>query len=262
LIRISPLFVAILLVHALALYWLAMATRFVPPPPGAVEIPVQVDFIFRKRPSSMPQLRADTPLRSSRSVSPESPRNNPADPVEMRKQRIQASITPSITLINKDGSISLPEHVRDEFLDNVDDREFDVQQKGLDDMDKLLRRPIALEYQTTRFDKDWQGDKLPLARILEEAVAKSTVRVKIPIPGRPGAYLRCGLAVLALGGGCGFTANDDGYFVRGDDPDTLSPEEDLQCKAWWDLIVSAKTQTLWRKTRQLYEQECNKPLAK
>lgn len=260
-IRISPLFVVILLVHALALYWLATATRFVAPP-GAVEMPVQVDFVLRRRPSTVPPRQADPPVSASRSVNPARPRKTPVDAIEPRKQRTESPVSSTLTLINKDGSISLPEHVREAFLDNVEDREFDVQQNGLDDMEKLLHRPVALEYQTTRFDKDWQGDKLPVARILEEAVAKSTVRVKIPIPGRPGAYLRCGLAILALGGGCGFTANDDGYFVRGDDPDTLSPEEDLQCKAWWDLIVSAKTQALWRKTRQLYEQECKKPLAK
>jgi hypothetical protein len=68
--------------------------------------------------------------------------------------------------------------------------------------------------------------------------------------------------VLAASGGCGFTANDDGYFVPRDDPDTLSPLEEKQCQAWWGLIVSAKTQTEWRRTRRLYEQECQKPAAK
>jgi hypothetical protein len=70
------------------------------------------------------------------------------------------------------------------------------------------------------------------------------------------------LMVLAATGGCGFTANDDGYFVARDDPDTLSPEEELQCRVWWDLIVSSKTQGEWRRTRRLYEQECQKPLSK
>jgi hypothetical protein len=165
-------------------------------------------------------------------------------------------------LINKDGSIILPTQTRDAFLDAIDDREFAVQRDGLDAMEKLLDRPVALEYNATVFEAGWQGDKPRLSRILEEAVSKSTVRVKIPIPGRPGAYLRCGIAILAMGGSCGFTANDDGYYVRGDDPDTLSREEDRQCKAWWDLIVAAKTQALWRKTKQLYQQECEKPLAK
>ena len=52
----------------------------------------------------------------------------------------------------------------------------------------------------------------------------------------------------------------DGSFVLPDDPNTLSPEEDKQCQAWWDLIVSSKTQGEWRRTRTLYDQECRKPL--
>ena len=91
-------------------------------------------------------------------------------------------------------------------------------------MDALLKRPVALEYRATRFEADWQGDRPRLERVLETAVEKTTATVKIPVPGRPGAFLQCKLAVLAAAGGCGFTANDDGYFVAKDDPATLSPE--------------------------------------
>ena len=153
----------------------------------------------------------------------------------------------------------MPQRALEEFLRNGQARDFDVQRPGLDDMDALLKRPVALEYRATRFNADWQGDRLRLQRVLETAVEKTTATVKIPIPGRPGAFLQCKLAVLPAGGACGFTANDDGYFVAGDDPATLSPDEDRQCRAWWDLIVSAKTQAVWRRTRMLYEQECRKP---
>ncbi len=161
-----------------------------------------------------------------------------------------------------DGRVWIPQSAKDEFLTYGQSRQFDIQRDGLDDMEELLKRPVVLDYRSTRFDEAWQGDKPRLTRLLETAVEKTTATVKIPISGRPGAHLQCKLMVLAATGGCGFTANDDGYFVARDDPDTLSPEEERQCQAWWDLIVSAKTQSEWRRTRSLYGQECLKPLAK
>ncbi|MFZ9347745.1 MAG: hypothetical protein ACO25T_01900 [Arenimonas sp.] len=168
----------------------------------------------------------------------------------------------ALRIVDGEGRVWIPQAAKDEFLGNGQSRQFDIQRDGLDDMDALLRRPVVLDYRSTRFDAVWQGDKPRLTRVLEAAVEKTTATVKIPIPGRPGAHLQCKLMVLAASGGCGFTANDDGYFVARDDPDTLSPEEERQCQAWWGLIVSAKTQGEWRRTRNLYEQECRKPAAK
>lgn len=251
------LLAAIILAHALGLYWLALATRYTPPD-AIIDVPIQVDFIVRERKAAPEPQKTAAPQNTSNARRPA------IRPTERKAPVKQAATEPSstLTLINKDGSLILPDQTREQFLSDIEDRQFDFQKKGLDDMDKLLRRPQALEYRATVFDKGWQGDRPPLERLLEQAVRKSSVNIKIPVPGRPGAYLRCSIAVLALGGGCGFTANDDGYFVRADDPDTLSPEEDRQCAAWWDLIASAKTQALWRKTRKLYDQECLKPLAK
>jgi hypothetical protein len=248
-------------VHLLGFYWLDHATRYMPLQRTESSV-LLIDFITREILPEQPE-----PVRI---ISTQVKQVDIAKPIKrIQKTKIKSSTTLSeriepstLTLINKDGSIFLPQQTRDAFLNDIEKREFDVQRKGLDDMQELLDRPVALEYKASVFEKDWQGDKLRLDRILEKAVEKTTVKVKIPIPGRPGAYLRCGIAVLAMGGSCGFTANDDGYFVRDDDPNTLSPEEDQQCKAWWDLIVSAKTQALWRKTKKLYQQECEKPLAK
>ncbi len=255
----NALLAIIVLGHIAALYFLDLATRYTPSTPAA-DSALLVDFIVREL-SPVQPVRLD-PATLAKAENPP-PQNRilreKNQAYVAQRERIDA---PALTLINKDGSIILPTQTREEFLNAIDDREFAVQRDGLDAMEKLLDRPVALEYKSTVFEGDWQGDKPPLERILEQAVEKSTVRIKIPIPGRPGAYLRCGIAILAMGGSCGFTANDDGYYVRGDDPDTLSPEEDRQCKAWWDLIVSAKTQALWRKTKQLYQQECEKPLAK
>ena len=254
----SILLILVVFGHLLGFYWLDIATRNVPLP-RTESSALLIDFITR-----------ETPPEPVRIISTQAEQVDVAKPLKrIRKINTIAStvpservVTPTLTLINKDGSILLPQKTRDAFLNDVEKREFDVQHKGLDDMQKLLHRPVALEYKSTVFGGDWQGDRPRLERVLAEAVEKSTVRLKIPIPGRPGAYLRCDMAILVMGGSCGFTANDDGYFVRDDDPNTLSVEEDLQCKAWWDLIVSAKTQALWRKTKKLYQQECEKPLAK
>uniref|UniRef100_UPI0025D9A7E2 hypothetical protein n=1 Tax=Arenimonas sp. TaxID=1872635 RepID=UPI0025D9A7E2 len=57
--------------------------------------------------------------------------------------------------------------------------------------------------------------------------------------------------------------NNDGYVVNaGDDPDTLSAEEQRQCALWWERIVGPGSQEEWRRTRALYERECRKPPAK
>ena len=254
----SILLILVVFGHLLGFYWLDNATRYVSLQPIS-DSALLVDFIVR-----------ETPPEPVRIISTQAEQVDVAKPLKrIRKINTIAStvpservVTPTLTLINKDGSILLPQKTRDAFLNDVEKREFDVQHKGLDDMQKLLHRPVALEYKSTVFEGDWQGDRPRLERVLEKAIEKTTVKVKIPVPGRPGAYLRCGIVILAMGGGCGFTANDDGYFVRDDDPNTLSVEEDLQCKAWWDLIVLAKTQALWRKTKKLYQQECEKPLAK
>ena len=71
-----------------------------------------------------------------------------------------------------------------------------------------------------------------------------------------------GVIVLAMGGGCGFRDNNFGQYVELNDPKTLNPQEEKQCAAWWDRIVGAETQAVWRETRALYEFNCLKPLEK
>jgi hypothetical protein len=254
------IFVLVLLGHGLALWCLAVLTQFKPLLARSAQSSIQIEFITRPKPSSV-----EAPIETRRAPqnSQATPRRSPTTtsrpvPVPEKPSRID---TP-LKVLTADGRVWIPQEATDAFLQHGQHKEFDAQRPGLDDMKKLLDRPIALEYKSTRFDVDWQGDRPRLERILEKAVEKSTATVKIPIPGRPGAYLRCGIAILALGGGCGFTANDDGYYVKADDPETLSPLEERQCQAWWDLIVSAKTQDIWRKTRDLYERECRKPLDK
>jgi hypothetical protein len=253
------IFALVLFGHGLALWYLAVLTQF-KPPPRAEQTSIQVQFITLPKPKQLAIALPTAPAAKNPSAAVNRKTAVAAKPVVVPEKPRPSDVP--LKAISADGRVWIPEAARDEFLQHGQNKQFQVQRPGLDDMKKLIDRPIALEYKSTRFDADWQGDRPRLERILEKAVEKSTATVKIPIPGRPGAYLRCSIAVLALGGSCGFTANDDGYYVKADDPETLSPQEDKQCQAWWDLIVSATTQDIWRKTRDLYERECRKPLAK
>ena len=89
---------------------------------------------------------------------------------------------------------------------------------------------------------------------------KTTKEIRVPVPGRAGSTMVCHVSLLALGGSCGVLTPGSDYVGPVDDPDTLSPEEDRQCQAWWEQIVGATTQDAWRKTRKLYEAQCRKPL--
>jgi hypothetical protein len=169
-----------------------------------------------------------------------------------------------VDLFNDDGSV----HVPDDVLANLaklrsDDRQFDFQIPGLRQADALLVHRKPLEYTATRFDKDWRPNQDLLTDVLTRAVEATTKEVKIPIPGDPRHHVICRISLLAMGGGCGVARNgEDGDVLPGhDDPNTLSAEEDRACQAWWERIISAKTQDEWRQTRHLYDQECRKPLA-
>lgn len=167
-------------------------------------------------------------------------------------------------LYNPDGSIALPEQVSEDLAQSAgDDRNFGFRQPGIEEAGKFMQRRRVLDYEPTRFDKSFRPTDDLLTELLERAVEASTLSIDIPIPGSPGSKVRCQLVVLAAGGSCGIVNNNDGLVVNaGDDPATLSPEEDRQCQAWWDRIVGATRQDTWRQTRALYEFHCRKPLAK
>jgi hypothetical protein len=259
LIARALLFGLILAGHLGFLFWLDASTRYVIQKQDWQTRTV-VEFVTRKPPA------LQLPLGESIAKDAGRTSKRTATAPSLNKEPVKSPVEPddnaALRIVDGEGRLWIPQASKDEFLKNGQSRQFDIQRDGLDDMEALLKRPVVLDYRSTRFDEAWQGDKPRITRVLEAAVEKTTATVKIPIPGRPGAFLQCSLMVLAASGGCGFTANDDGYFVPRDDPDTLSPLEEKQCQAWWDLIVSAKTQTEWRRTRRLYEQECQKPAAK
>ena len=168
----------------------------------------------------------------------------------------------SLSLYNPDGSLALPDEVREQIAESGgDDRRFGFRQPGLEESAEFMKRRKVLEYEPTRFDAAWRPNSDVLTELLERAVEASTMYVDIPIPGSPGSKLRCGVVLLAAGGGCGIVnANDNDAVVNaGDDPNTLSPEEQRQCDQWWEQIVDPQSHAAWRRTRALYEIECRKP---
>lgn len=217
------------------------------PPPVAAQPDLEVRSTTQVVPPSRarpvrkrPRIQSDTPLQAL-----------PSPPAE--KSRLE--------LYGADGRLKVP----DDMLDQIDrkygdKRVFSYQVPRLDDAKKELYRNPAITYEKTRFDEYWKPDQDLLTGLLTEMVEKTTKQIKIPVPGRPDSKMVCTISLLALGGGCGLLTNGSDYVGPVDDPDTLSPEEDRQCKAWWDQIVGASTQDVWRKTRKLYEAQCRKPL--
>jgi hypothetical protein len=168
---------------------------------------------------------------------------------------------PQLKLYNPDGSLHLPA----DLMDNMDrqfgdKRQFSYQVPHLDDARKYFARNPALVYEKTRFDQYWTPDDNALGSILRKAVEATTREVKVKVPGTNGTYVVCKVSILALGGGCGVLTNGADWNGPQDDPATLNPEEARQCAAWWEQIVGAKTQDAWRRTKQMYERECRKPI--
>lgn len=168
-----------------------------------------------------------------------------------------------LKLYNADGSLDLPADVVAKLGETTrGDREFGYQMPGLEEAGRFMQRQPVLVYEPTKFDRYWIPEKDILTSLLEKAVEASTGTVEIPVPGSPGTKLVCTVSVLAMGGGCGFRDNNFGQVVELNDPNTLNPLEEKQCAAWWDRIVGAGSQAVWRETRALYEFNCLKPLEK
>ena len=168
-----------------------------------------------------------------------------------------------LKLYNADGSLDLPDDVVAKLSETTSgDREFGYQMPGLEESGRFMKRQPVLVYEPTKFDQYWIPEKDILTSLLEKAVQASTATVEIPVPGSPGTKLVCTVSVLAMGGGCGFRDNNFGQVVELNDPKTLNPQEEKQCAAWWDRIVGAGSQAVWRETRALYEFNCLKPLEK
>jgi hypothetical protein len=223
-----------------------------PPPPPMQVVPNETITIRRPQPTSSPGSR----VRPTRSTGPR--------PTDAPMQVVEAPPPRKLQLYNPDGSLRVPDDMLDELDKQFGDkRRFSYEIPHYDDAKKYFDRNPALVYEKTRFDESWAPDNGALTSLLEKAVEKTTKQVKVKVPGMNGSsHVVCTVAVLALSGTCRVITNGADWNGPQDDPDTLSPEEDRQCAAWWQKIIDAKTQDVWRATKELYEAECRKPLAR
>ncbi|MEO8003186.1 MAG: hypothetical protein ABI644_15050, partial [Arenimonas sp.] len=153
-----------------------------------------------------------------------------------------------LSIYDDTGRVRVPVDFIEKFDEtNLATKRFDFQNPDLELAGTWLKRPPpAIAFNPTQFDQAWKPDQSILGELLDKAVEKTTKEIKIPVPGNPTVKLVCKVSVLALGGGCGFVPN--GGYGRvipdnEDDPDTLSPEEDRQCQAWWEKISNTKSQS-------------------
>lgn len=225
------------------------ATAPAPPPPSpsprrAATRPVQVST---PRATSRPAAQVAPPSDTALQAVEVAPRVPPIDATSART-----------TLFDDTGRIVVPDAAIEELRRNVsDDRVFDYQIAGLAKAATAFDRASPLVYEPSRFEAGMRPTQDMLTELLDRAVAATTMSISIPIPGDPHRRIECKVAVLAMGGGCGMTGFTG--FVEEDDPDTLNPEEEAQCAAWWEKITTATQQQAWLQTRKLYDANCRKP---
>jgi len=196
-------------------------------------------------PASSPALSTIVPIDAPRTVVP-------AATVEPRAADTLPSIAdapaPAARLFLPDGSVALPAAaIADLHAVESEKRAFDYMTPGLAGAASAFTRRQALTYAPTRFDSAWTGSRslgdeifIPIAEALTFENEKKSFRCSVLPP-------RCswGLVVEA---------------VELDDPTTLNPNENAQCRALWDAIVAATDQGDWLKRRARFDIECRKPL--
>ena len=260
----------ILLLHLLAALALLQILAHRDPP--ADESVMVVSFIDRPPPKrQVDAAPAEAPARTPMVPDPAVPRPAPTrmDPRSARRPE-KAQVAPAAVSIKREsrpidfysteGRVRVPDDMLEQIDRQVGDtRVFSYQVPRMDDAEKLLHRNPPISYQSTRFDQYWKPDQDMLTDLLTQLVEKTTKEIRIPVPGNPGSTMICQVSLLALGGGCGVLTNGADYVGPVDDPDTLDAEENRQCQAWWQQIIGARTQEIWRRTRDLYEAQCRKP---
>lgn len=236
--RLLPFCFAIAL-HGLFFFWLIeefgftkqylpdeviTVLEFLKPAPKPMPVDVMPDVQLKKPMSNKPaRIIAQLPAASA--------------PVLATKAK-QQEINQPLRIYDDTGRVSLPvDFIEKLDAANLPGKRFDFQNPDLELAGTFLKHPPAIDFNPTQFEQAWKPDQDILTELLEKAVEKTTKEIKIPVPGNPGVKLVCKVSVLALGGGCGFVPNGGyGRVIADDedDPNTLSPEEDKQCQAWWE----------------------------
>lgn len=267
-VRRRPAHGVLLVVAAVHALLLMLLTREpVPPTPAADALLVEfLSIPADAPPPPSPQpTRAPAPPRAAASPRPRPavdappPRRGAMQAIEIAPDEpVAATPAGSARLFDDSGRIVVPDSALEELRRNVsDDRVFDYQVAGLAQARKAFQRRPPLVYDRSMFEDGMRPTKDLLSDLLSRAVEASTMSISIPIPGDPYRRIECKVVVLAAGGGCGMTGFT-GY-VEEDDPDTLNPEEEAQCAAWWEKITTTQEQGAWLDTRALYDANCRKP---
>lgn len=260
----SALMAAVIVLHVLVLGWLL---PLLDPPLRESDQPLLVEFVAPLLPEPeqvivipMPKLAPVAP-KKLRPKRPRVSQDLQALPPASSHANAPDKPAPEVEIYGADGRLKLPPDLLDQIDRKYGDRRvFSYQTPRMDEGAKLWNRPPPVVYEDTRFSQYWKPDQDILTSLLTEMVEKTTKEVRIKLPGKSNSTLVCKVSLLALGGGCGVLTPGSDYVGPVDDPNTLSPQEDRQCQAWWEQIVGANTQDIWRKTRKLYEQSCRKPL--
>ena len=177
---------------------------------------------------------------------------NPPVPADPRISTALPSATnaavPAARLFHADGSVALPANaIADLRAVESDARKFDYMTPGLATAELAFHRQSTVPYTPTRFDADWKpvrtlGDDIviPISEMLTYENERKTFRCSLLPPvctwGRVDAA------------------------VELDDPNTLNPIEDAECRALWDTIIAATNQSKWLGLRKRYDAQCRKPL--
>ncbi len=257
----SGLMALVIVLHVLGLAWLL---PLLDPQPDSDEQALQVGFIDPPAPEPEPIIDVPMP-KPQADKKPTHKRLAPRDleaTISTPRAAPRSSQKPGqIEIYGSDGRLKLPPDLLDQIDRKYGDkRVFSYQIPRMDDGAKLWNRPPPVVYEDTRFAQYWKPDQDILTSVLTEMVEKTTKEVRVKMPGKSNSTVVCRVSLLALGGGCGVLTPGSDYVGPVDDPNTLSPEEDRQCQAWWEQIIGARTQDIWRQTRKLYEQTCRKPL--
>jgi len=256
--------------HGIFFWWLdnewKLAEKFLPD-----EVVTVLEFFTPEQKPKPIEVLPDMPVRLPHAVgmpsaAAQSQVRNATGVAVQAQSPDKTNTNSSLTLYDDDGRIRLPV----DFIEKLDEensphKRFDFMNPDLELAGTFLKRPPAIEFNPTQFDQAWKPNKDILNEFLDKAVEKTTKEIRIPVPGNPTVKLVCKVSVLALGGGCGFVPNgglDRVIPDDEDDPNTLSPEEDKECQAWWEKINGTHSQREWMKTKELYELSCKKPLAK
>ena len=112
----------------------------------------RVDFVVM-RAKSIPDPVAELQLQDlypSKPSKVSSQRDKPDASVQAKSPPSDEKEVENFRVMDSEGRIWIPQKALDDFLGGAENKEFEIGRSGQNDMQKLLHRPAALDYQSTR----------------------------------------------------------------------------------------------------------------